>query len=268
MEMRHGNKRLQPHFAPSYKLFIHNIDYKTSNDEIHSAFSSIGKLRYCDVPVEKNGRLKGYAFVEYIDSRHASQAIDRLNNSHIGIRPIKIEFSNPSKEGATVKTNPGGNRDEFSPQRKRRSSHHSRRSRSYEKSHGSNHSRSRSQGRKRDYRSPVKSPLASPIHSPVRSPIRSPIRSPVRSNVHSPPRGTLSGKIRKYYKSDYYKPAEFHERTPTINEIAGFLSSTLEKAHSTIISMNRGDRNRYYENDDRRRPRATGYGSDNDKRRY
>lgn len=70
------------------KLFVHNIDYKTHYDEIYEAFSRIGKMKYWDVPVEKNGRLKGYAFIEYNDTRLSEVALNKLNNTNIGIRPI------------------------------------------------------------------------------------------------------------------------------------------------------------------------------------
>ena len=233
MEMRRSDNRHMPHYAPSYKLFIHNIDYKTNYDQIYDAFGSVGKMKYCDVPVEKNGRLKGYAFVEYHNPQHAHTALNRLNNSNIGIRPIKIEFSNPSKEGTTLRNPPGSFKADYSPHKKRSNRFHN-------------------------------ANIKSPIRTPDRSPIRSRVRSPIHSRDHSQPRAPLCEKIRKSYLSDYYKPGEFHEKTPSIHEIALFLNSTLEKPHSTVISMN-PNRNRDY--DGRRRERACGYDSEENRRR-
>ena len=41
------------------KLFIHNIDYDASHEEIRRLFKKFGSLVACDVPKERNGRLRG-----------------------------------------------------------------------------------------------------------------------------------------------------------------------------------------------------------------
>lgn len=204
----------------NYKLFIHNIDYKTTYDEIFNAFNSIGKMKYCDVPVEKNGRLKGYAFIEYLETRHAYDALNALNNWKIGIRPIRIEFSNPSKEGTTMRNqNSQSNyKEDFPSQRNRRSGRfNNRQSRSYDRY-------------EEDKRREVSNE-------------RSITPSPMRKKSGSP---------RNIYRTNYYKPGEFHDITPSIHEISRFLSKTLDNFSSPNDGRRR-ERARYDESDDSRR---------------
>lgn len=186
--------------------------------------------------MEKNGRIKGYAFVEYYDPKLAEVALNRLRNKQIGIRPIKIEYSNISKEGATLNNNPPSRRnDNYSGHRQRPRSpdHHSRRSQSYES--------------------------IDPIEKHSRSP--SERKSYVEENKEY-----LSQGIRKQYLSNYYAPGEFHEKTPSLSEIQSFLDSTLEQSQSTVISTSRKGGDRMKEYDSRRRERVSdSYGEDRER---
>jgi RNA recognition motif-containing protein len=227
MNHRQGGRKQNPHHMSLYnykKLFIHNIDYKTSYDEIYSEFARIGKLRYCDVPVEKNGKLKGYAFVEYYDAKLAEVALNKLNNTQIGIRPIKIEFSNKTKEGVTTSGNQKQKNDPFPSREENQHKHqNNRRSRSYESY--------------RSYERYSKSPNG-------------------RESEHGDYRVPLSQNIRKQYLSDFYTSDEFYDKTPSINDMESFLNSTLKESYSTVISTSKKGLDRQREYDGRRRERA------------
>ncbi|CAI2376681.1 unnamed protein product [Moneuplotes crassus] len=188
------------------KLFIHNIDYKTTYQEIFDAFDRIGKLRYCDVPVDKNKRLKGYAFVEYFDSRLAEVALNRLNNTHIGIRAIKIEFSNKLKEGSTVNQSKS---EGLSPRKTTQRDHNrgGRRSRDYEQSEES---------KRRGSRSP-------PSYS--------------RKKINSQD-------IRKDYLKAFYEPGEFYDETPAPAEMDNFLKKTIKEAPTRQVRCQKNKQER------------------------
>ena len=210
------------------KLFIYNIDYKTSYDDIYREFVRIGKLRYCDVPVEKNGTIKGYAFVEYYDQRLAEVALNKLNDTKIGSRSIRIEFSNKSKEGATVSAPQGSNSE--------RNNSVSRNKKSNRGNSGDRRSKSEDSYKSNDR------------HSHSSEEIKS---------EHNAPNMVSSVAIRKQYLNNFYNVDEFYDRTPSTSEMAGFLNSTLDMTHSTVISTTRNDPNisrRDY--DSRRRERA------------
>ena len=211
------------------KLFIYNIDYKTTYDDIFKEFARIGKLRYCDVPVEKNGSIKGYAFVEYYDQRLAEVALNKLNDTKIGSRSIKIEFSNRSKEGMTATVPQGGHSD-------RHNSSMQRNKKSNRDNSGEKRSKSAESFKSNEKYS----------HS-----------SEDMKSEHNPPNIVSSAAIRKQYLSNFYNNEEFYDKTPSSNEMGSFLNSTLDMTHSTVISTSRCDPNlskRDY--DSRRRERV------------
>lgn len=71
--------------------------------------------------------------------------------------------------------------------------------------------------------------------------------------------------IRKQYRNDFYKPGEFHEKTPKLDEIEAFLSSNLDQAYFTVISTSKRHdkyidsrrRDRRYNDEDRDRDRGS-----------
>ena len=66
--------------------------------------------------------------------------------------------------------------------------------------------------------------------------------------------------------SSFYAPGEFHEKTPSPNEMQAFLDSTLEQSQSTVISTSRKGGDRMKDYDSRRRERVTGsYGEDRER---
>lgn len=171
--------------------------------------------------------------MEYYDAKLAEVALNKLNNTKIGLRPIKIEFSNKTKEGATV--NADMNSYSSASKNKRPQKHYSRgRSRSYE------------------------SGKSNEKHS---------VRSDMKNDSEADERVVSSESIRKQYLSDFFSSEDFHDRTPAIGEMALFLSKTLDMAHSTVISTTRLDNaitRRDYES--RRRERAQeGYNDDRER---
>lgn len=136
---------------------------------------------------------------------------------------FKIEFSNKAKEGNNVSQQSQQNN---SPNKRKSSKtiYDNRRSRSFE----------HSVSQKKDSRSPSREFYGDKVSS-------------------------LD--IRKQYKNDFYKPGEFHEKTPKIDEIEAFLSSNLDQAYSTVISTSKRHdkyidsrrRERRYDDEDRDR---------------
>ncbi len=50
---------------PFRKLFLHNIDFHASNDDIYNVFSKYGKIKSVQVPRNKDGQHRGMGFVEF-----------------------------------------------------------------------------------------------------------------------------------------------------------------------------------------------------------
>ncbi|PKS10470.1 hypothetical protein jhhlp_002221 [Lomentospora prolificans] len=80
---------------PSRVVFVGNIPYDLSEEQIIEIFSSAGKvLNFRLVYDRETGRPKGFGFAEYPDADSASSAVRNLHNHEIKGRRLRVDFSN------------------------------------------------------------------------------------------------------------------------------------------------------------------------------
>ena len=80
------------------KLYVGNLAYEVTEEELREAFSSFGEVESVKLITDKySGRSKGFGFVELNDDA-AMQAIGALNGVELKGRPIKISESRPMEE--------------------------------------------------------------------------------------------------------------------------------------------------------------------------
>src|SRR5713101_8078648 len=73
------------------KVFVGNLDFNTSRDEVQSLFSQIGTIRDVFLPTDRDsGRPGGFAFVEFESEDDAQKAIERFNGYELGGRPLRV----------------------------------------------------------------------------------------------------------------------------------------------------------------------------------
>jgi len=84
-----GHKR--PATQPSRTIFVGNLPWRTSEGELHDLFSRHGHVVDTSV-VRKNGRSKGYGFVEMAED-NARVAIEAMAGSALGGRPLQVRFA-------------------------------------------------------------------------------------------------------------------------------------------------------------------------------
>src|SRR5438034_6039303 len=81
-----------------FRLFVGNLPYDTTEDEIRNHFSPVGQLSYVSIPLDREtGKKRGFAFVEFAEASQAEAAIRQFNN-----QPFKDRKSTRLNSSHTV----------------------------------------------------------------------------------------------------------------------------------------------------------------------
>jgi cold-inducible RNA-binding protein len=91
------------------KLYVGNMSFKTSEDELRSAFSQFGTVSDVYVAMDKmTGRPRGFAFVTMGSPEEAKVAAEKLNGVDLGGRALTVNEARPKEEGAGRSFGGGG----------------------------------------------------------------------------------------------------------------------------------------------------------------
>lgn len=74
------------------KLYVSNLDYGVSNEDIKELFLEVGDLKRYSINYDKSGRSKGTAEVVFTRRADAMAAVERYNNVQLDGKPMKIEI--------------------------------------------------------------------------------------------------------------------------------------------------------------------------------
>lgn len=95
------------------RLYVGNLDYGVTEAALHELFETTGEVGSVSLITDRmTGRSKGFAFVEMVDDAAAQEAIDQLNGSMLGQRPIKVDEARPRRDRDSDWGGGGGDRRE------------------------------------------------------------------------------------------------------------------------------------------------------------
>jgi RNA recognition motif-containing protein len=78
------------------KIYVGNLSYEVTEDELAAEFGTYGKVDSVAVPSDKfSGRPRGFAFVEMSTKTEAEAAIAGLNGKSLKERTIVVNESKP-----------------------------------------------------------------------------------------------------------------------------------------------------------------------------
>jgi len=81
------------------KIYVGNLSFDATEDEIAAEFGAYGKVESVAIPADKiSGRPKGFAFVEMLSKSEAESAITGLNGKTLKDRTIVVNESRPRAE--------------------------------------------------------------------------------------------------------------------------------------------------------------------------
>ncbi|KAG5977703.1 hypothetical protein E4U55_006596 [Claviceps digitariae] len=80
------------------RLFIRNLSYSITEDDLREAFDEFGALQEVHLPLTASGSTKGFALVHFVDPSDAVKAFQALDGTTFQGRIIHIIPANPKRE--------------------------------------------------------------------------------------------------------------------------------------------------------------------------
>jgi RNA recognition motif-containing protein len=99
-------KQIQHKESKMTNIFVGNLSFQTTQDELLAAFSQFGNVERVNIVTDREtGQVRGFAFVEMTERGEAENAISQLNGSELNGRAMNVNEARPKPEGGR---RPGG----------------------------------------------------------------------------------------------------------------------------------------------------------------
>jgi RNA recognition motif-containing protein len=81
------------------KLYVGNMSYDTTEDQLRTMFAEAGSVISVDVIKDRDtGTAKGFAFITMESQTDAAKAISLYDGKEVGGRPLKVNPAKPREE--------------------------------------------------------------------------------------------------------------------------------------------------------------------------
>jgi RNA recognition motif-containing protein len=81
------------------KLYVGNLSFRTSGDELRDLFSQAGTVESASVIEDREtGRSRGFGFVEMATAEEAAKAIEMFNGKDLGGRNLTVNEAKPKTD--------------------------------------------------------------------------------------------------------------------------------------------------------------------------
>jgi RNA recognition motif-containing protein len=99
----------------SNKLFVGNLSFNTTENDLQDAFAAFGTVTEANLMMDRmTGRPRGFGFITMSSADEAQKAIDGMHGQDLGGRALTVNVAKPREERA------GGPRREFGGERRNR----------------------------------------------------------------------------------------------------------------------------------------------------
>ncbi len=83
----------------STKLFVGNLSFDTTENDLHDAFAAHGTVVEANLMVDRvSGSPRGFAFVTMGSPEEAQKAIQAMNGATLGGRALTVNIARPKEE--------------------------------------------------------------------------------------------------------------------------------------------------------------------------
>jgi len=81
------------------RLYVGNLPFDTSEDDLHQLFSAHGQIVSAKLITDmETGRSRGFGFVEMSTEDEAKAAIEKMNKAKVGDRELTVNEARPRPE--------------------------------------------------------------------------------------------------------------------------------------------------------------------------
>lgn len=85
--------------APMKNIYVGNLPYTATDDELRTLFSEHGEVTRASVVMDREtGRSKGFGFIEMSNDDEAMAAIEKLNGHSLGGRALSVNEARPRED--------------------------------------------------------------------------------------------------------------------------------------------------------------------------
>ena len=80
----------------STKLYVGNLAFTTSSDELQTMFAQAGTVESVSLIEDREtGRSRGFGFIEMSSAAEGAAAIEKFNGQEVGGRALKVNEAKP-----------------------------------------------------------------------------------------------------------------------------------------------------------------------------
>ena len=83
----------------SSKLFVGNLSFETTENELQDAFAAHGTVTEANILMDRmSGRPRGFGFVTMSTPEEAEKAISAMNGAQLGGRALTVNIARPRED--------------------------------------------------------------------------------------------------------------------------------------------------------------------------
>ena len=96
----------------SNKLFVGNLSFDTTENDLQDAFAAHGTVTETNLMMDRaTGRPRGFGFITMSSAEEAQKAISALNGAQLGGRALTVNVAKPREERPAGGGGGGGRRE-------------------------------------------------------------------------------------------------------------------------------------------------------------
>ncbi|XP_058841839.1 RNA-binding protein 28 isoform X2 [Acipenser ruthenus] len=86
------------------RLIIRNLSFKCSEDDLKQEFSKYGAVLEVQIPLKEDGKMRGFAFIQFKNVLEAGKALSAMNLKEIKGRQVAVDWAIPKDKFVTTQT--------------------------------------------------------------------------------------------------------------------------------------------------------------------